>query len=46
MNDANDTWFLAFVITPAIVILLGYAAVRWHEYDIAKQERQNKSKSH
>jgi hypothetical protein len=27
----NEYWVLAFVVTPAIVIALGYVAVRLHE---------------
>jgi uncharacterized membrane-anchored protein YhcB (DUF1043 family) len=27
----NEYWVLAFVVTPAIVVALGYVAVRLHE---------------
>lgn len=28
-------WF-AFVVTPAVVVLMGYVAVRLHEWDLAR----------
>lgn len=34
----TDPYFLlAFVITPAIVVLLGYVAVRLHEWDLNRK---------
>jgi hypothetical protein len=34
----NEYWILAFVITPAIVVALGWAAVLMHEHH-SRQER-------
>ena len=35
----NEYWVLAFVITPAIVVALGWAAVLLHEHQSRRQER-------
>ncbi|WP_197093220.1 hypothetical protein [Methylobacterium aquaticum] len=35
----NETAFLAFVITPAAVVLLGYVAVRLQERETARVRR-------
>jgi hypothetical protein len=35
----NEYWILAFVITPAIVVLLAWSAVLLHEYDMRRQRR-------
>lgn len=32
----NEYWWFAFVVTPALVVLMGYVAVRVHEWDIAR----------
>ncbi|GJE18264.1 hypothetical protein [Methylobacterium marchantiae] len=44
----NEFAFLAFVVTPAVVVLLGYVAVRLQEaagrrYDAAAMERSRAS---
>ncbi len=33
----NEFWFLAFVITPAFVVIVGYIAVRLHEWDLDRK---------
>jgi len=35
----NEYFVLAFVITPAIVVVLGWAAVFLHEYSLRRTER-------
>ena len=35
----NEYWLLAFVITPAIVVALGWGAVFLHEYQSRRQQR-------
>jgi hypothetical protein len=35
----ESTWILAFVITPALVVMLGYAAVKFQEYELEKIRR-------
>jgi hypothetical protein len=35
----NEYWVLAFVITPAIVVILGWSAVFLHEYDSRRRRR-------
>jgi hypothetical protein len=27
----NETWFLAFVVTPVLVVAIGYLALKLHE---------------
>ena len=34
----NEFWFLAFVITPAIVVALGWGAVLLHEWDLRRKQ--------
>jgi hypothetical protein len=33
----NEYWILAFVITPALVVALGWSAVFWQKYQIRRQ---------
>jgi hypothetical protein len=33
-------WTFAFVVTPAIVVLLGYIAMRLHQWDIRRHHRE------
>lgn len=33
----TDLWVLAFVITPLLVVALGWGAVLWHEHDLRKR---------
>jgi len=35
----NEYWVLAFVITPALVVILGWAAVFLHEYQSRRRRR-------
>ena len=35
----DQLWFLAFIITPALVILGGYVAVRMHERSLDQHHR-------
>ncbi|WP_454851719.1 hypothetical protein [Rhizobium binxianense] len=37
-----STWTLAFVVTPAIVVVLGYIAMRLHEWDLKRHRQQTK----
>jgi uncharacterized membrane protein YhdT len=39
-TEGMSDWFVAFIISPAAVIALGYAAVLWHEHSM----RQNNVK--
>lgn len=32
----NELWILAYVITPAIVLVMGYAAVIYHERSLKR----------
>jgi len=32
----NEYWILAFVVTPAIVLIMGYAAVLLHERSLKR----------
>lgn len=34
----NEYWVLAFVITPVIVMTVGYLAVRLHEWDLDRRQ--------
>lgn len=42
----NETAFLAFVATPAIVVLLGYVAVRLQERETARVRRLIAGRAH
>ena len=35
----NEYWVLAFVITPAIVVILAWSAVFLHKYDLRRRRR-------
>lgn len=39
MSSTDQLWFLAFVITPGLVLLGGYIAVRLHEWSLDKHKR-------
>ena len=39
----NEYWILAFVVTPAIVLLLGYAAMVLHGREADRLERERKA---
>jgi cellobiose-specific phosphotransferase system component IIC len=32
----NEFWFLAFVVTPAVVVVIAYIAVRLHERSLKR----------
>lgn len=38
----NEYFILAFIVTPALVVLLGYVAVRVHEHVLDKERRETK----
>lgn len=37
----NASFLVAFVVTPLFAILLGYAALRWHGWDLDRRQRRN-----
>ena len=39
LGAMNEYWVLAFVITPALVVILGWAAVFLHEYQSRRRRR-------
>ena len=42
----NETAFLAFVVAPAAVVLLGYVAVRLQEWETARVRRLIAGQAH
>lgn len=37
----NEYAILAFVVTPLLVVAMGYAAVRLHEWDLDRRHRND-----
>jgi hypothetical protein len=39
LGTVNEYWILAFVITPAVVVILGWSAALLHHYDLRRRRR-------
>ncbi|KAB7784842.1 MULTISPECIES: hypothetical protein [Methylorubrum] len=37
----NASFLVAFVVTPLFAVALGYAALRWHAWDLDRRHRKN-----